>query len=411
MPIEPVRLKDLRDNPFRDSTVDPIDERKVALLVGSINEDEFWGGVTARPSPHGGYEIAAGHHRKRAAEQTGIKSAEILVANFTDAQMVRVLVKENAMQRGDDGYASLGSVAAAVHFLARGLLTGEKSGFPDFPKNGFEVARGHLLGKQGLGVKLIAKFLKDTGLPRNQLDRLLQTLKDSGDYTRIIKEVRDDIAAEEQATQLGKEREEAARKTKTADAAVEQTSKRRKTFDLAGVRQHLEKPEHVQMFRDLVTKPTVLEVLPVGRQAALAAHIILHAKSLNKRVTGTFIRDEAFSQISAVTDKRKRDDAEAYRRQRQAEDVEVKSQIRRCEVGFTQGVRSATGYMFRLNDIEKKHPGQVKLHVSGAFVEALEHMQDILTMAKRAGIKFKSSSTFDDGPDDDKVINLSARRK
>lgn len=48
----------------------------------------------------GGYEIIAGHRRKRACELAGLKTMSVLIKNYTDDEAVVVMVDTN-IQRED----------------------------------------------------------------------------------------------------------------------------------------------------------------------------------------------------------------------------------------------------------------------------------------------------------------------
>ena len=60
-----------------------------------------------------------------------------------------------------------------------------------------DTIRCHLTGERGLGQKIIVKFLDGTpGINDGSVQQQLASLKASGDYARIIKEVSEDIERE-----------------------------------------------------------------------------------------------------------------------------------------------------------------------------------------------------------------------
>ena len=149
-----VNLRDLKTNPFRDLIVDPIDPEAVAVLTDSIREDGFWGGVVARHNDDGEIEIAAGHHRVKAAIAAGIKSADLFIGDIDDAGMIRIYARENASQRGNGSTAVAGTVASAIRFLAKEqFLTAGK----------FSSSRARARSDQDLGAPSILAFLD--GIP------------------------------------------------------------------------------------------------------------------------------------------------------------------------------------------------------------------------------------------------------
>src|SRR4051812_47734699 len=185
-----VSLKNLQPNPHRDFRIDPIDEEVVEALQASIEEDGVWGGVVCREvKVNGGtvIQIAAGHHRIEAAKRAGIKTADLFVGKFDDASMIRVYARENATQRGSTGAALAGTVAAAIRYLAKGIISGT---FSEIRERSLETARGQIATGRGIGQRIILEFLeKVPGITRNVVDQQTANLKASGDYARILGEV------------------------------------------------------------------------------------------------------------------------------------------------------------------------------------------------------------------------------
>ena len=78
----------IRDDPAMQDTVDSI--KANGVVVPAI----------VRPRAEGGYEIVAGHRRKRASEQAGFTDMPCIVRNLTDDEAIIQLVDSNA-QRED----------------------------------------------------------------------------------------------------------------------------------------------------------------------------------------------------------------------------------------------------------------------------------------------------------------------
>lgn len=116
-----VNLSELKPNPVRDFTIDPIDQEAIEKLRQSIKDHTFWSGVVCRKK-NGQLEIAAGHHRVKAALAEGITKAEVSVCDYDDADMIRVYADENATQRGNSGTALTGAIAAAIKYLTKERL-------------------------------------------------------------------------------------------------------------------------------------------------------------------------------------------------------------------------------------------------------------------------------------------------
>jgi len=218
-----VNLRDLKTNPFRDLIVDPIDPEAVAVLTDSIREDGFWGGVVARHNDDGEIEIAAGHHRVKAAIAAGIKSADLFIGDIDDAGMIRIYARENASQRGNGSTAVAGTVASAIRFLAKEqFLTAGK----------FSSSRARARSDQDLGAPSILAFLDGIpGVNEGTVKAQLANLKASGDYARIIGEVQSEvdaeIAAEQERIKKATEAEAKARQEAEARAAREAENARK----------------------------------------------------------------------------------------------------------------------------------------------------------------------------------------
>jgi ParB-like chromosome segregation protein Spo0J len=179
--MQKVVLKELRENPCRDFLVDPIDEAKVDRLAASIKELGFWGGVALRKNEHGNLEIAAGHHRIGAAIAKGIETCQLYVGAFTDEELIRAYATENATQRGDSSTAVAGSVASALRFVAKAILTDNPAAIAITREQELEALKGHLCGSRGIGEPVLTKFLNGI-VNQHTVREQLANLKASGDY-------------------------------------------------------------------------------------------------------------------------------------------------------------------------------------------------------------------------------------
>ncbi len=236
-----VELRSLKPNPTRDFIVDPIDDEVVARLKQSIKDYGFWGGVVGRRLQDGTRQIGAGHHRVIAALEAGIKTADITVLNedqCDDEMMMRMYAVENATQRGNNSTAQNGSVASAVRLIAKAVLTGQSSKIFELS----EREAKQFTNDQGLGQAPVVRFLDGVpGINSGTVMQSLASLKDSGDYARIIHEVQEEIEhenkealkaleeAEEEQKQLQHEQEEAVKRQKAAEATRKEASARAKT--------------------------------------------------------------------------------------------------------------------------------------------------------------------------------------
>lgn len=73
-------------------------EKAMAELVESMRAGGFWSWnpLMARPRAAGGYELGAGHRRRRAALKAGLTVLPVIVRAMSDAQFLRVLTFDNS---------------------------------------------------------------------------------------------------------------------------------------------------------------------------------------------------------------------------------------------------------------------------------------------------------------------------
>ncbi len=88
--ITEVNLSDLYD--FKDHPFRVLDDEKMDETVESIKKYGVLMPGIVRPRTEGGYEIIAGHRRKRACELAGIKSMPVIIKNCTDDEAVVTMV-------------------------------------------------------------------------------------------------------------------------------------------------------------------------------------------------------------------------------------------------------------------------------------------------------------------------------
>ena len=92
------KLSDLhtfKGHPFR-----VLDDEKMEETTESISRHGVLVPGIARPRAEGGYEIIAGHRRKRGSERAGLDTMPIIVRNYTDDEATIIMVDSN-IQRED----------------------------------------------------------------------------------------------------------------------------------------------------------------------------------------------------------------------------------------------------------------------------------------------------------------------
>lgn len=88
-------LYTFKDHPFR-----VVDDEKMEETTESISKYGVLVPGIARPRTGGGYEIIAGHRRKREAERAGLPEMPIIARNYTDDEATIIMVDSN-IQRED----------------------------------------------------------------------------------------------------------------------------------------------------------------------------------------------------------------------------------------------------------------------------------------------------------------------
>ncbi len=100
---------------------------------------------------------------------------QVCVAVLDDEAMIRVYARENATQRHGTATAVVGSVAAAIRYLAKAILGGENVPSKIFDGRGTQAKLSETLtSEKGLGEPTITAFLKgvpgiNPGVVRQQL--------------------------------------------------------------------------------------------------------------------------------------------------------------------------------------------------------------------------------------------------
>ena len=81
--------------PFKDHPFRVMDDDRMMETVESIKEYGVLVPVIARPLEEGGYEIIAGHRRKRACELAGLDTMPVIVRDLDDDEAVIIMVDSN----------------------------------------------------------------------------------------------------------------------------------------------------------------------------------------------------------------------------------------------------------------------------------------------------------------------------
>lgn len=242
-------ISKLRDNPFRDFTLYPLDEDQVRRLAQSMKSVGFFSGISARPVAGGFYELAAGHHRKAAAKLAKVDEVEAIVENYSDEQMVQVMALENLAQRGHNAAAILDSVAAYSRLVTRQILLGEGVASKYLDATGSKGGGVSLVRMQqdiasdGPGMRVLYRamngFAKEArkenkdaeNVTETDIQNAIATLKAGGVMGTLVVEVYASVEAirakRDAAAKAAAEREAKAEREAAAKAEREAEAKRR----------------------------------------------------------------------------------------------------------------------------------------------------------------------------------------
>ena len=91
--IQRIPLSEL--HPFKDHPFRVVDDDRMMETVESVKEYGVLVPAIARPLEDGGYEIIAGHRRKRACELAGMDDMPVIVKNLDDDESVIIMVDSN----------------------------------------------------------------------------------------------------------------------------------------------------------------------------------------------------------------------------------------------------------------------------------------------------------------------------
>ena len=83
-----IELFDFKDHPFK-----VLDDEKMEETTESIRQHGVLVPGIARPRTGGGYELIAGHRRKRGSERAGKSEMPIIVRNYTDDEATIIMVE------------------------------------------------------------------------------------------------------------------------------------------------------------------------------------------------------------------------------------------------------------------------------------------------------------------------------
>lgn len=225
MSVEMIPTKDLVSNPYRHIERYQFNEEKIEALLKSYENSGFWdGSIQGRLGAGGKVEIAFGHHRVEAAKRAKIPALGVVLADRSEADMLRMMGDENRAEFKHDAFIGVETIRAVIEAYARGEIELE----PVSPKTRKDAI--HVLpGGNTYDLGTVARFLGWVKPSDNQATTACKTAFDAYQST----------AATEGAilTLEPSERSEVAIKTVTDAAKVARTSAIKANLSPAKVRE------------------------------------------------------------------------------------------------------------------------------------------------------------------------------
>lgn len=174
-------IEQILPNPHRNFDIYPIGEQQVSLLIESINEVGMFLGLPARKTPNG-YEIACGHHRLDALKRTGATHVDLAVSDYSDEEMLKIMIRENSTQRGNENFgAVLDSVGAVLVQCVRDVYYGDKvTGNIQGSTNKQKIENG-----EGIGWRAVQG--RETSLSQAAIRHALSTFRSTNLYLDLLK--------------------------------------------------------------------------------------------------------------------------------------------------------------------------------------------------------------------------------
>ena len=134
--IQEIPLAELHT--FKDHPFHVVDDEKMREMAESVAQYGVLVPGIVRPRPEGGYELVAGHRRKRASELAGKETMPVIVRELDDDEAIIIMVDSNLQREkilpSEKAYAYKLKLEALKHQGRRTDLTSDPMG-PKFRSN------------------------------------------------------------------------------------------------------------------------------------------------------------------------------------------------------------------------------------------------------------------------------------
>lgn len=162
IPLE--KLHRFKNHPFK-----VIDNAEMEDLVESIQNYGVMTPLIARPDSNGGYELIAGHRRKRACELAGLKEAPVIIRDFNDdeatIQMIDTNLQREKLLPSEKAFAYKMKLDAMRHQGSRTDLTSAQVGQK-------LTTRDIVAAEVGESKNQVSRYIRLTELNRTLLEQV-----------------------------------------------------------------------------------------------------------------------------------------------------------------------------------------------------------------------------------------------
>ena len=166
--VQEIPLDEL--HPFAHHPFKVLDDDRMKDTADSIREYGVLVPAIARPHPDGGYELIAGHRRKRGCELAGLKTMPVIVRELDDDAAIIIMIDSNIQRENilpsERAFAYQMKLEALKHQGLRNDLTSGQLG----PKLNSKRSNATLAEQSGDSIKQVQRFIRLTNLIPTLLD-------------------------------------------------------------------------------------------------------------------------------------------------------------------------------------------------------------------------------------------------
>ena len=166
--VQEIPLEEL--HPFAHHPFKVLDDDRMKDTADSIREYGVLVPAIARPRPDGGYELIAGHRRKRGCELAGLKTMPVIVRELDDDAAIIIMIDSNIQRENilpsERAFAYQMKLEALKHQGLRNDLTSGQLG----PKLNSKRSNATLAEQSGDSIKQVQRFIRLTNLIPALLD-------------------------------------------------------------------------------------------------------------------------------------------------------------------------------------------------------------------------------------------------